>query len=120
MASPTAKPNRLRVQSDLAQGRDLLAEVCRLGSHRYDLPETFEALLGHLRRVLRVDLLTLALVDEQKNTIRLRYSRASDLLAANLPLELALNDTPSGTAWSTQEPVLINEVANERRWPDLL
>ena len=120
MASPTAQPKRACTPGDLGVGRDLLAEVCTLVSYRYDLPDTFDTLLEHLRSVLRVDLLTLALADEQKSTMRLRYSRSSDVIRAELPVELPFTATPSATAWSTQEVVVINDVANERRWPRLL
>jgi len=120
MLSSTNTLNGVRIASSLTQGRDLLAEVSRLVSYRYDLPETFDGLLLHLRSALHVDLLTLALADAQSNTVRMRYSRATEVVRANLPVELSLNDSPSGMAWSTQQTVLVSDVANELRWPSLL
>ncbi len=115
-----APPDGIRATSDLTQRRDLLAEVSRLVSYRYDLPETFDGLVLQLRRALDVDLLTLGLPDEQKHTMRLRYSRVSDVVRVDLPVEFPLDDSPSGTAWSTQEIVTVNDVANDRRWPTVM
>src|SRR5271165_5167261 len=120
MLSSTNTLNGVRITSSLTQGRDLLAEVSRLVSYRYDLPETFDGLLLHLRSALHVDLLTLALADAQSHTVRMRYSCATEVVRANLPVELSLNDSPSGMAWSTQQTVLVSDVANERRWPSSL
>jgi len=98
----------------------LFGEVSRLVSYRYELPETFDGLLLHLRRALQVDLLSLALPDEHCSSMRVRYSRSSEVVQAELPSELPIADSPSGTAWSTQEIVLISDVANERRWPQFI
>ena len=106
-----------RLLGDLTLRQDLLAEVCRLVASRYDLPETFERLLPHLRSALHVDLLTLALPDEQKNAMRLHYSQASDSVRAELPVELPLHDSPAGMAWLTREIVVVNDEDSEQRWP---
>ena len=39
---------------------------------------------------------------------------------ADLPAELPFNDSPSGKAWSTQEIIVVNDVANDRRWPTVM
>ncbi len=95
----------------------LLEEVSRLVAYRYDLPETFDGLLVHLRRALHVDLLTLALPDEQKQSMVLRTSLATGVVRAEIPAELSFNDCPSGTAWLTQKIVKINDMTDDRRWP---
>lgn len=94
--SPTTMQNGEAASNNPAHRRDLLAEVSRLVSYRYDLPETFDGLLLQLRSALHVDLVTLALADEQSNTIRMRYSRATEVVRANLPVELSVNDSPVG------------------------
>ena len=97
----------------------LLAEVSRLVAYRYDLPETFDGLLLHLRAALHVDLLTLALPDDHNHTMRMRYSLASDVVRAEMPLELPSNDCPLATAWLTQEIVTVSDTADDSRWPTL-
>jgi len=97
----------------------LLAEVSRLVAYRYDLPETFDGLLQHLRRALQVDVLTLALPDEPRNVMQLRHS-SMEVVRADFPPELPLNDSPAGAAWSTQEIVVVSDVANDSRWPALM
>ncbi|MBV8206399.1 MAG: sigma 54-interacting transcriptional regulator [Acidobacteria bacterium] len=100
----------------------LLAEVSRLVSHRYDLPETFDGLLRHLRRALEVDILALALPKNTGSAMQLRYSCSSGVVDAELPSELSLEESPSAAAWATQETVLIDmdDGLIERRWPKLV
>jgi len=100
--------------------RDLLAEVSRLVSYRYELPETFNGLLRHLRPALHVDYLALALPDESRNVMRLHYACSTEIRTPNLPSELPFNQTPSGTAWLTHEMVIINDLVNDPRWPKVL
>ena len=119
MPSP-ARPVPDKDDETKAAASRLLAEVSRLLSQPADLAETLEGLLRYLRPALPAALLTLALPDEQKHIMRLRHWFAADRAGAEMPAELSLNDSPSGTAWLTQEIVKIGHVAGDRRWPALM
>ncbi len=119
MPSPAKVLRDQKTETGLAAAPNLLEEVLRLVAFRYDLPETFSGLLLHLRRALHVDLLTLALPDEQTRKMRLRYSLAADVVHAEMPAELPIDECPSGAAWIAQKIVAINDTAEDHLWPAL-
>ncbi len=119
MPAPTKILRDKDVESGVPAALRLLEEVSRLVAYRYDLPETFDGLLLHLRRALHVDLLTLALPDQQKHVMMLRNSLATDVVRAELPVELSFDDCPSCTAWSKQEIIKIDDVGDDQRWPSV-
>jgi len=114
---PVPKKIQHEDETGFSQAHGLLEEVSRLVAYRYDLPETFDGLLVHLRRALHVDLLTLALPDEEKQSMVLRNSLATGVIRAEIPAQLSFDDCPSGTAWLTQKIVKIDDMADDRRWP---
>ncbi len=117
MPSPAKVLRDQNPETGLTAAPNLLEEVSRLVAFRYDLPETFSGLLLHLRRALHVDLLILALPDDQQRKMTLRHSLAADLVRAEMPIELPFEESPSGTAWLTQKIVTINDTAEDHRWP---
>lgn len=70
MASPAKVLRGKNTTRTAAATQRLLAEVSRLVSYRYALPETFDGLLLHLRRALDVDIVALALPDESRNLMQ--------------------------------------------------
>ena len=120
MASPAKSLRGKHTGPSVGATDGLLAEVSRHVSYRYDLPQMFDGLLLHLHRALDVHILALALPDESRNVIQFRYSRSSDLAQTDLPPELPVDDSPCGTAWTTQKIILVSDVAAEQRWPRLM
>ena len=84
--------------------------------HR-DLDELFSDLAQRLPRVVHVNFVGLCLHDSEHNLMRLRTIQAnvpSDLVGGHVePIE----ETPAGLVWQTQRPLLVPNLAEERRWP---
>jgi formate hydrogenlyase transcriptional activator len=99
-----------------AKYQSLLAVSESIALH-HDLPELFHDLAQRLRHVLQFDYLSLRLHDPERNVMRRhileRSSPAESLVSDELPVEELL----SGWVWENQEPTLIGNVEQERRFP---
>jgi formate hydrogenlyase transcriptional activator len=98
--------------------RTLLEVGETISAHR-DLHELFRDLARRLPRVVHVNFVALSLYDPARNTMRLRT------IQANVPAELigghenALEDTPAGLVWETQHALLVRNLDEEDRWPNV-
>ena len=98
------------------QYRTLLEVGEAISAHR-DLHELFRDLAQRLPRVVHVNFVALSLYDPARNTMRLRT------IQANVPAELiggheeAVDATPSGYVWATQQALLVRDLDEEDRWP---
>ncbi len=94
-----------------------LLEVSEAISIHRDLHELFRALAHRLPQVVDVNFVGLSLYDPERNVMRLHT------IQANVPAEIvaggesALDETPAGFVWQTQEPLLIADLTKEHRWP---
>jgi formate hydrogenlyase transcriptional activator len=101
----------------LAERYQALLEVAQAISTHRDLDELFRDLAQRLPRVVHVNFVGLSLHDPVRNTMRLHT------IQANVPADLVggheepVEETPAGLVWQTQEPVLVPDLAEERRWP---
>src|ERR671919_676492 len=102
---------------DLAAKYQSLLAVSESIALHHDLPELFHDLAQRLRHVLQFDYLSLRLHDPERNVMRRhileRSSPAESLVSDELPVEELL----SGWVWQNQEPALIGNVEQERRFP---
>src|SRR5580765_4329941 len=101
----------------LAERYEALLEVAEaIAAHR-DLHELFRDLAQRLPRVVHVNFVALSLHDPVRNTMRLHT------IQANVPADLVgghegpVEESPAGLVWQTQQPVLLLDLAEERRWP---
>jgi len=94
----------------------LLAVSQAIVSHR-DLSSLFHELAGRLHQVVGFDFLTLTLHDPATNILRPYMGEACDRTPIPTNLRLPVEDSPSGLVWRTQQPLLISNVAEEKRWP---
>jgi formate hydrogenlyase transcriptional activator len=95
--------------------RALLAVSEAIVSHR-DLSALFHELAGRLHHVVRFDYLALLLHEAASNTLRLHVLEASK--PAPPPVSrYPVGGNPSGRVWQTQQPLIISNVAEQRRWP---
>ena len=104
----------------LAERYQALLEVAQAISAHRDLDELFREIAQRLPRVVRVNFVGLSLYDPIKNMMRLHTVQAnvpSDLIGGH---EESLDETPAGVVWQTQQPVLVPDVAEERRWPKVI
>jgi formate hydrogenlyase transcriptional activator len=104
----------------LAEQYQALLEVAESISVRRDLHELFRDLAQRLPRVVRVNFVGLSLHDPDRNVMRLHTVQANvpaDIVGGH---ELPVEDSPDGLVWRTQQPLLIADLAEERRWPHLI
>ena len=101
----------------LAERYQALLEVSEAISAHRDLHELFRDLAQRLPRVVHVNFVALSLHDPVRNTMRLHA------IQANVPADLVgghegpLEESPAGLVWQTQLPILVPDLAEERRWP---
>jgi formate hydrogenlyase transcriptional activator len=100
------------------QYRALLAVSEAIVSHR-DFPALFHELADRLHLVVRFDYLGLVLHEAASNTMRAHVLEASGpappLPASSTPVE----GEAAGWVWQTQQPLIISNVGEQRRWPGL-
>ena len=100
------------------QYRTLLEVAEAISAHR-DLHELFRDLAQLLPRVVHVNFVALSLHDPGRNTMRLHT------IQANVPADLVggheelVEETPAGVVWQTQQPLLVPDLAEEHRWPNV-
>ena len=101
----------------LAERYQALLEVAEAISVHRDLHELFRDLAQRLPRVVHVNFVALSLHDPVRNTMRLHT------IQANVPADLVgghegpVEESPAGLVWQTQEPIIVPNLAEERRWP---
>src|SRR6267143_6736496 len=101
----------------LAERYQALLEVAEAISAHRDLHELFRDLAQRLPRVVHVNFVALSLHDPVRNTMRLHA------IQANVPADLVgghegpVEESPAGLVWQTQEPIIVPNLAEERRWP---
>ncbi|HKO31980.1 MAG TPA: sigma 54-interacting transcriptional regulator [Nitrospiraceae bacterium] len=101
------------------QYRTLLEVAEAISAHR-DLHELFRDLAQRLPRVVHVNFVALSLHDPVRNTMRLHT------IQANVPVDLVgghegpVDETPDGLVWQTQQPILVANLTEERRWPQVI
>ncbi len=98
--------------------RTLLEVAEAISAHR-DLHELFRDLARRLPRVAPVNFVALSLHDPARNIMRLHTIQANvpaDLIGGH---EELIDDTPAGSVWQTQRPILVPDLAEERRWPEV-
>ena len=101
----------------LAERYQALLEVAEAISVHRDLHELFRDLAQRLPRVVHVNFVALSLHDPVRNTMRLHA------IQANVPADLVgghegpVEESPAGLVWQTQKPIIVPNLAEERRWP---
>lgn len=97
-----------------------LLEVSESIARHLDLAALLHDLAHRLPRVVPVNFIGVSLHDAQRKMMRLHA------LQANIPANLvggheeAVDETPAGLVWQTQQPLLIPDLAQERRWPKVI
>ena len=104
----------------LAERYQGLLEVTQAIAARRDLDALCRDLARQLPRVVQVNFVALSLHDPIRNTTRLHTIQANvsaDLVGGH---ESAIDESPAGVVWQTQQAILVASVAQERRWPTVL
>ena len=101
----------------LTERYQALLEVAEAISVHRNLHELFRDLAQRLPRVVHVNFVALCLHDPERNVMRLHT------IQANVPADLVggheepVEESPAGLVWQTQRPMLVADLAEERRWP---
>ena len=114
---------KLNVESHFESEADLrrydaLLEMADLVVRHHDLPELFLAMAERLRQVVAADAANFSLYDPIKNVMRLHLWQGSKISPS--PTDVAVDASPSGWAWQNQEPLVVNDLAAEARFPLVL
>ncbi len=103
-------------EPEVAQHRALLDVSEAISTHR-DLHELFRDLARRLPHVVHVNFVALSLYDPDRHVMRLHT------LQANVPADIVggheepIEETPAGWVWQTQQPLIVPDLSEERRWP---
>jgi len=95
---------------------EALVEVSHSIASHPDLAGLFHDLLQRLRRAVRFDFLNLMLHDAASNMMRLNVLEATVPVTVPLSLALPVEDIPAGWVWQQQQPLLIRDLEQEKRF----
>jgi formate hydrogenlyase transcriptional activator len=121
-ASRAAGPPAERADTErrtTEETRGLLLEVSRATASHRDLPSLLRELAALLCRIARAEQLSLVLYDPQRDRMRLHTVAACEPVAG-IGLDLAMADSPSGTVWQTQQPLIIPSIERETRFGEVM
>ena len=104
-------------EADLRRYEALL-EMADLMVHHHSLPELFLAMAERLRLVVAADAANFSLYDPINNRMRLHFWRGTEI--SPVPTDMAIDASPSGWAWQNQEPLVMNDLQSETRFPFVL
>jgi formate hydrogenlyase transcriptional activator len=110
------------VQAQLSHERDrlrLLLEVSESIASHHNLNDLIHDLAQRLPRVVPFDYINLTLHDPIRNVMRLHLLVAPEESTIRPGFELPVDESPSGLAWTTQQPVMVEDVEAETRFPQL-
>lgn len=96
-----------------------LLEVSRTILQHRDLDPLFHSLAPQLRSVLPFDFMSLVLYDAAKDRMRL-HVLAADARADVPRVEQPVDQSPAGWVLTHQQPLVVDDVPNETRWPAVM
>jgi formate hydrogenlyase transcriptional activator len=107
---------------DMVLGQDrlrLLLEVSEsIAAHR-DLEELFRDLAQRLPQIVPFDYINAVLHEPARDVMRLWLLVTATPSTISPGLELSIDESPGGWVWKTQQPLTVNDIAQERRFPKL-
>ncbi|MCI0639887.1 MAG: sigma 54-interacting transcriptional regulator [Gemmataceae bacterium] len=100
------------------QYRTLLEVAEVIAAHR-DLGMLFDDLARRLPRIVPFDYINLVLHDSTRGIMRLHLLVAPKTSTISPGLEFPIDESPGGLVWKTQQPLAVENVALESRFPKL-
>jgi formate hydrogenlyase transcriptional activator len=107
-----------RELSACRQYQTLLAVSEAIVAHR-DVATLFHDLADRLHLVVRFDYLACVLHDATSNTMPLHVLETTEPIPVQAPGRFSIEEDPAGTVLQTQHPLIVSNVAEESRWPQL-
>src|ERR1700726_2463510 len=109
------------VTDDWAATRpSVLLEVAESIAHHRDLAELFHDLGARLHRVAHFDFLNLLLYDDERQVMRLHILETQQPTSIRQGRESALDQTPAGRVFETQQPYVVDDIDTETSFPALM
>jgi formate hydrogenlyase transcriptional activator len=96
-----------------------LLEISEAIAVHRDLDELFHDLAQRLPRIVPFDYLNLLLHDPARQVMRLHVLTAPESSTIRPGMEWPVDESSSGWVWKSQQPLLIEDVAAESRFPKL-
>jgi formate hydrogenlyase transcriptional activator len=103
-------------EHSIEQYRALLEVSHSIAQHR-NLSELFHDLAGRLHPLLSFHYLTVLLHDATRNVMRLHIIETTMPSMRHAGEEYSMEDSPSALVWRTQQPLIIDDVERETRFP---
>ena len=98
----------------------LLLEVSEaIASHR-DLDELFRDLARRLPRIVPFDYINVTLHQPARDAMQLKFLATSEPSTIRTGLEIPVDESPGGLVWKTQQPLTVNDISQEHRFPTLM
>jgi formate hydrogenlyase transcriptional activator len=101
------------------QYRALLEVAEAIAVHR-DLGELFHDLAQRLPSIVPFDYINLVLHDSARNVMRLHLLVTPEPSTISPGMELPIDESPAGWVWKTQQPLTVDDIEQERRFPTLM
>ena len=111
------------VQAQLAEERDrlrLLLEVSEAIASHHNLNDLFRDLAERLPPVVPFDYINVLLHDASRDVMRLHILVAPEGATIQPGQEFPVNESASGLVWKTQQPLVVDDLDVERRFPRLI
>lgn len=105
--------------SIVEQYRALLAVTEAIISHR-DLGVLFHDLSEHLKAVISFDYTSVLLYEPTRNVMRLSLLETPLETSVRTGWETSIEGSASGFVWQTQQPLIVDDINSETRFPDTL
>jgi formate hydrogenlyase transcriptional activator len=96
-----------------------LLEVAEAIAQHQDLGELFGNLAERLPRIVPFDYINLVLNDSSRDVMRLHLLVTPEPSTIQPGLELPVDESPGGLVWRAQQPLVVENVALESRFPTL-
>src|SRR5487761_1269813 len=111
--------DRSPLASDIAEKLRALLEVSESISLHHDLASLFHDLAQRLYGIVTFDFLSLILHDAARDVMQLHICEGRNPGPEMPSLELALDESPSGIVFQTQQPLAMHSLDGEVRFPRL-
>lgn len=101
------------------QYQALLGVSESIASHR-DLDGLFQELAKRLPQVVPFDFISLILYDSARHIMRLHLLIVPEPVSIRPGFEMPVDGSPGGLVWQSQQPVVVEDMASEQRFPLLI
>jgi formate hydrogenlyase transcriptional activator len=113
-----AKEIRDTADHDIILQYQALLDVLETVVTHHDLQSLFRELSKKLQRVIHFDLISVVLHDQETGMMRILLGKTSIPLMTSVPEYMTVEDAPGGWVWQHQEPLMLDDIENETRFPE--